>query len=205
MLNSFIFCFKQKTAYEIPLCDWSSDVCSSDLRSSLHAVVVALVLVVLLELLVEGLDLRLRRRSEERRVGKECIAVCRFRWWADHEKKKHDGSDDVGHVPRGYCNAVEDPPVLPPEVAELRQARKCPHKQRGEFCFFKQKTAYEIPLCDWSSDVCSSELDHDTALPAAVRDADDRALPGHPHRRSEERRVGKECIAVCRSRWARYH
>src|SRR6186713_1811374 len=27
------------------------------------------------------------------------------------------------------------------------------------FFFFKQKTAYEIPLCDWSSDVCSSDLD----------------------------------------------
>jgi hypothetical protein len=26
------------------------------------------------------------------------------------------------------------------------------------FFFFKQKTAYEIPSCDWSSDVCSSDL-----------------------------------------------
>ena len=28
----FVFFFKQKTAYEILTCDWSSDVCSSDLR-----------------------------------------------------------------------------------------------------------------------------------------------------------------------------
>ena len=28
------FFFKQKTAYEIYQCDWSSDVCSSDLRSA---------------------------------------------------------------------------------------------------------------------------------------------------------------------------
>ena len=28
---SFFFFFKQKTAYEIYQCDWSSDVCSSDL------------------------------------------------------------------------------------------------------------------------------------------------------------------------------
>ena len=28
----FFFFFKQKTAYEIRNCDWSSDVCSSDLR-----------------------------------------------------------------------------------------------------------------------------------------------------------------------------
>ena len=27
------------------------------------------------------------------------------------------------------------------------------------FFFFKQKTAYEIVDCDWSSDVCSSDLE----------------------------------------------
>src|SRR3546814_12364800 len=26
-------------------------------------------------------------RSEERRVGKECVSGCRSRWWPDHEKK----------------------------------------------------------------------------------------------------------------------
>ena len=29
------------------------------------------------------------------------------------------------------------------------------------FFFFKQKTAYEIYQCDWSSDVCSSDLDYE--------------------------------------------
>src|SRR3546814_9568665 len=28
------------------------------------------------------------------------------------------------------------------------------------FVFFKQKTAYELRISDWSSDVCSSDLDH---------------------------------------------
>src|SRR5213596_3969598 len=36
------------------------------------------------------------------------------------------------------------------------------------FFFFKQKTAYEIRPCDWSSDVCSSDLDHRRALGAAL-------------------------------------
>src|SRR3546814_7307395 len=27
------------------------------------------------------------------------------------------------------------------------------------FCLFKQKTAYEMRISDWSSDVCSSDLD----------------------------------------------
>src|SRR3546814_6746248 len=29
------------------------------------------------------------------------------------------------------------------------------------FCFFKQKTAYEMRISDWSSDVCSSDLQED--------------------------------------------
>ena len=32
----FFFFFKQKTAYEIVDCDWSSDVCSSDLWMVTH-------------------------------------------------------------------------------------------------------------------------------------------------------------------------
>src|SRR3546814_19026465 len=28
----------------------------------------------------------------------------------------------------------------------------------GVFCYFKQKTAYEMRISDWSSDVCSSDL-----------------------------------------------
>src|SRR5881227_4342736 len=34
----FIFFFKQKTAYEITVRDWSSDVCSSDLKADQTAV-----------------------------------------------------------------------------------------------------------------------------------------------------------------------
>src|SRR3546814_2062867 len=32
--NCFFFFFKQKTAYELRISDWSSDVCSSDLRQA---------------------------------------------------------------------------------------------------------------------------------------------------------------------------
>src|SRR3546814_1829513 len=31
----------------------------------------------------------------------------------------------------------------------------------SDFCFFKQKTAYEMRISDWSSDVCSSDLIRD--------------------------------------------
>src|SRR3546814_18916839 len=37
---------------------------------------------------MEGIRLRIRRtrpdRSEERRVGQECVSTCRFRWSPDH-------------------------------------------------------------------------------------------------------------------------
>ena len=36
------------------------------------------------------------------------------------------------------------------------------------FFFFKQKTAYEIYQCDWSSDVCSSDLGGRRKKPAAI-------------------------------------
>src|SRR3546814_9204028 len=100
--------------------------------------------------------------------------------------------------------------------------------------FFKQKTAYDMRISDWSSDVCSSDLGRGD-LPA-IREPgladlcpDLRAaiglrgvhadLPGnHPRypargarlypravARSEERRVGKECVSTCRSRCSPYH
>src|ERR1051326_6145875 len=39
------------------------------------------------------------------------------------------------------------------------------------FFFFKQKTAYEIKECDWSSDVCSSDLLHRHRLAVVARAA----------------------------------
>src|SRR3546814_7422966 len=36
MSSFFFFFFKQKTAYEMRISDWSSDVCSSDLHGTAH-------------------------------------------------------------------------------------------------------------------------------------------------------------------------
>src|SRR3546814_4238896 len=80
------------------------------------------------------------------------------------------------------------------------------------FFFFKQKTAYEMRISDWSSDVCSSDLPRAAPRQAQAegprRDVD--RGPERLHRRagsgrSEERRVGKECVSTCRSRWSPYH
>src|SRR5689334_25447883 len=83
--------------------------------------------------------------------------------------------------------------------------------------FFSSRRRHTRWNCDWSSDVCSSDLtaarraawSGACAGPAVCLDL--RLLPAAccrpPHgfrrdeRRSEERRVGKEC----RSRWSTYH
>src|SRR3546814_8947938 len=87
--------------------------------------------------------------------------------------------------------------------------------------FFKQKTAYEMRISDWSSDVCSSDLpsqflylpgDDEVELKvvriaggrAVLQIVDDFRHSQHAVR-SEERRVGKECVSTCRSRWSPYH
>src|SRR5213596_4049958 len=76
------------------------------------------------------------------------------------------------------------------------------------FFFFKQKTAYEIRPCDWSSDVCSSDLHRSRREQAAIERHEMRR-ERHAHAaagqgRSEERRVGKECTVLCRSQWSAY-
>src|SRR3546814_10097228 len=98
------------------------------------------------------------------------------------------------------------------------------------FVFFvKQKTAYELRISDWSSDVCSSDLDafaverlqchHHHLVAASLLMRGEARLEGTARRciqqvrlidytasergvvgRSEERRVGKECVSTCRSR-----
>src|SRR3546814_11153440 len=125
------------------------------------------------------------------------------------------------------------------------------------FFFFKQKTAYEMRISDWSSDVCSSDLFarpvtrkrpgeslDSNRTPSAKRGAiysekelqmlesvkiqrrqseirsalselvgkdkptedETRSMETlDAEYRSEERRVGKECVSTCRSRWSTYH
>src|SRR3546814_12176772 len=114
-----IFFFKQKTAYEMRISDWSSDVCSSDLalvpmrsrtaetnakgssglrtnacapaasaRSCWSSAETASTAMVQLSCSQSCSP----ARSEERRVGKECVSTCRSRRSPDNEKKKENKS-----------------------------------------------------------------------------------------------------------------
>src|SRR3546814_3606741 len=103
----------------------------------------------------------------------------------------------------------------------------------------KQKTAYDMRISDWSSDVCSSDLYSDWIdvkfqktgsfwlsslnTPKLTQEILDHGLvivyykhtpSGFVYKlnytlddlyRSEERRVGKECVSTVRSRWSPYH
>src|SRR3546814_2926221 len=108
------------------------------------------------------------------------------------------------------------------------------------FFFFKQKTAYEMRISDWSSDVCSSDLNtvgnvannakdpyYDevqsylakttpSSDPLAGQPSPPTNIPGAGgvgfsrvgdgrNGRSEERRVGKECVSTGTSRCSPYH
>ena len=56
MFGLVFFFFKQKTAYEIKECDWSSDVCSSDLQTKDEIIGVLHSLLTTKQLLVESAD-----------------------------------------------------------------------------------------------------------------------------------------------------
>src|SRR5689334_25442885 len=83
------------------------------------------------------------------------------------------------------------------------------------FFFFSSRRRHTRWNCDWSSDVCSSDLqgqiiytdlDPDLSLIRAAYDVDfdhdgNKDFVLMHWTRSEERRVGKEC----RARWSPYH
>src|SRR3546814_5367688 len=100
--------------------------------------------------------------------------------------------------------------------------------------FFKQKTAYDVRISDWSSDVCSSDLSPAESrrvrlcsalrLPYNVRPFafhigpeepcstdEDTQTPGTVDRRRSDRRYrksdvqGKKGVSTCRSMWSLYH
>src|SRR3546814_1644288 len=88
----------------------------------------------------------------------------------------------------------------------------------SSFFFFKQKTSYELRISDWSSDVCSSDLLYIEAKRRPLYLVADiagpvqgearlgyRGAPTPAALRSEESRVGKECVSPCRSRWSPNH
>src|SRR3546814_8843953 len=111
-LGCWLLFVKQKTAYEMRISDWSSDVCSSDLQSSPSArrpdrsyitAIARLYVEAASKAFCKMVTAALSRfsgrallknrcmntpstpyRSDERRDGKECVSPCRSRWAPYH-------------------------------------------------------------------------------------------------------------------------
>src|SRR3546814_2609193 len=109
-MSVFFFFFKEKTAYEMRISDGSSDVCSSDLnggfigwngvffvgfdqsravagqKPQIARIAQKTGVIDRFEAGHQLVELRanIDTRSEERRVGKECVSTCRSRWWPLH-------------------------------------------------------------------------------------------------------------------------
>src|SRR3546814_6771765 len=84
------------------------------------------------------------------------------------------------------------------------------------FFFFKQKTAYEMRISDWSSDVCSSDLHYLDGRPSDhPRFLEDGLYAKHlrrwlAHFDAEQIKIGRascreRVFSTCRSRWSPYH
>src|SRR3546814_15164804 len=95
------FFFKQKTAYEMRISDWSSDVCSSDLRQEGERDVLQHLAPARIDLrqILHDVDVLITCqrsefppcfRSEARRVGKECVSTCSTRCSPSHLNKHNN-------------------------------------------------------------------------------------------------------------------
>src|SRR3546814_10287572 len=151
------FFFKQKTAYEMRISDWSSDVCSSDLKTDQDDV-----LSKELDRLLDGAI----RRGEAR-----------------------PASGAAGRLDEGRALVV-----MGEAGAGKSRALKRQFRNRKEF-----QNLHEIngdgPLVSISA-----------PSPCTLKQLGLSLLRGLGYEtRSEERRVGKECVSTCRSRWSPYH
>src|SRR3546814_15862803 len=154
---SYLLYFKQKTAYEVRISDWSSDVCSSDLR----------------------LEADLAKSTK--------------RYKALDPDMDFDG--DFAALVNTPCvvtiahgNNKKDPTRPYENIANVSTMRA---KEAGKAAELQNPTT--VFLLD------EPDMGVFEKLPSWMQDEIKANL------RSEERRVGKEGVSTCRSRWWPYH
>src|SRR3546814_9862213 len=145
-----MFFFKQKTAYEMRISDWSSDVCSSDLRSP-------------------------PPRNRRHPSAAACRAPAAAPRLPNSCRPGH--RDHRGQGGRGGSSGTPETDFGRRQRARIEQCRA--EKER-----FPSRSLRRRPTALGSA--------------AAARYPVDR-LQGNEGR---DRRVGKECVSTCRSRWS---
>src|SRR3546814_1682044 len=98
----YFFFFKQKTAYEMRISDWSSDVCSSDLLSAQQGGLVRRPLVGATR------ARRCRNRAPQRRDGNRQEIVRCARPHADDGSRQHPDPQDAGPRARRQARDVHE-------------------------------------------------------------------------------------------------
>src|SRR3546814_1681819 len=168
------FFFKQKTAYEMRISDWSSDVCSSDLALPVAGVLHA-------RLGADGPALAvlvavahaLRRQVDQRPV--EVVA---------------EGGPQVARI-----GGLRSRPQLVP----LGQVDRQPLRERHAGAL---RVGLALPFGDVRVDALLHFADAGPRQLASLAGGDVVSLADQD--RTEERRVGKGCVSTGRSRWSPY-
>src|SRR3546814_9569113 len=204
------FFFKQKTAYEMRISDWSSDVCSSDLL----VIERAGILIAQIEDLADELAARETEPQGELSVGLPYafsqIAVevlARFREQHPTVRVRCiiDSSETLeGMLKSHYIDAavltmLEDDAeietrvlandnrfLLGPKDSDLKDLDHVPMTELAHRPIIRQHNA-TVSLKRMSQKLSRPGL----AVNPVIQ-------------RSDERRVGKECVSTCSSRWSQY-
>src|SRR3546814_4103612 len=124
--NVYIFFFKQKTAYEMRISDWSSDVCSSDLSNQVREFIMGADGIALREPYIgEGgaLTGSSRRAFEAKARREEVIRsneLLRLQQQLDHRRKKLEAQIEVLRTDL-RSDELELERLIAAETAHLKQ------------------------------------------------------------------------------------
>src|SRR3546814_883513 len=249
LLFFFVFFFKQKTAYEVRISYWSSDVCSSDLVMAGSALLKDEPLVSqIIRAVVNAVDVpvTLKIRTGWDKNNRNAVTVAKM-------------AEDIGiqalamHGRTRACAYMGEAEY--DTIAAVKQAINIPLMANGDITTpEKAKFVLDYTKADavmigraaqgrpWIYREIEHYLDTGTHLPPPEVSEIHRVMLEHLYdlydfygdltgmrvarkhiswytkgltgsanfrhqmnQRSEERRVGKECVSTCRSRWSPYH
>src|SRR3546814_705229 len=215
----FFFIFKQKTAYEMRISDWSSDVCSSDLSGSGKTTLLGLCAgldrastgsVVLNGVSLDTLNEDERARVRNQYVGfvfqnfqllptltalENVMVPLELRGAANSRRVALELLDKVGLADRGHHYPLQLSGGEQQRVSIARAFSNAP-----QILFADEPTGNLDAETSENVEKLLFDLNKDagTTLVLVTHDLELAS-------RSEERRVGKECVSKCRSRWSPSH
>src|SRR3546814_15964482 len=153
-----VLCCKQKTAYELRISDWSSDLCSSDLLDSLKK----------WKILPQQIDL----------IASHGQTIFHAPAWMHQQAEFGNSTLQIGDT---------DQMAVTTGIISLGDFRQKHIAAGGE----------GAPLAAYGNYLMYGSPNENRVLLNIGGIAN--------YTRSEERRVGNECVSTCRSRWSAYH